>query len=344
MALCRPGGSASAPAVSVLVPTYDRACFIGAAVESVLAQRFTNFEVIVVDDGSTDETAAILARVGDPRLRVLRREHGGIGKALNAGLSVARGRYIARNDSDDLWLPDHLASTLPALDADPTLDLVYGRAEFIDAEGAPLPGGRGEPLRHPGDPLRSLLHTDYTASVSSVMRRTAIERAGGWDESFATSEDWEMALRIALHGSVRFIDQVVARIRRHDGNATMAPSHVARALSDRLRIVERILRDPAAPPALRALAPRFRRDVYIGTALQYVELGQLADALRTLRATMGVGDNPVRTCARIVWCCVSWTVIARHAWSRDLAQRLARRWRRASSQEGGNRPEPRAIT
>jgi GT2 family glycosyltransferase len=334
----------AAPTVSVLVPTYDRARYIGAAVESVLAQRFTDLEVIVVDDGSTDETAAILARIDDPRLRVLRREHGGIGKALNAGLHVARGRYVARNDSDDLWLPDHLATMVTALDANPALDLVYGRAELIDAEGAPLPGGRGDPLRHPGDPLRSLLHTDYTASVTSVMRRAAIERAGGWDESFATSEDWDMALRIALHGSVQFIDHVVARIRLHDGNATMAPSHVARALADRLRIVEQILRDPAVPPALRALAPRFRRDVHIGTALQHLELRQFPDALRTLRATVRVGGSPVRTCARIAWCGFSWMVIARYAWTRDLTRRLARRWRRAAPPRDDARLEPRAIT
>jgi hypothetical protein len=218
------------------------------------------------------------------------------------------------------------------LEADPTLDLVYGRAEFIDAQGAPLPGGRGDPLRDPRDPLRSLLHTDYTASVTSVMRRAAIERAGGWDESVATSEDWAMALRIALHGRLRFIDRVVARIRRHGGNATMAPSHVARSLSDRLRIVEQVLRNPATPPALRALAPRFRRDVYIGTALQYLDLGQFSDALRTLRATVGVGGSPLRTCARIAWCSVSWMVIARLGWTRDLARRLGRR-----------RLEPRAI-
>ena len=150
------------------------------------------------------------------------------------------------------------------------------------------------------------------------MRRTAIERVGGWDESTASSEDWEMALRIAQHHGVRFVDRVVARIRVHGGNTIAAASYAARALPDRLRIVDAVLRDPATPAALAALAPRFRRDVYIGTALQFVDMGELRDALRTFASAIAVGGNPLRSAARIAWCVFAWTVIARHAWSRDL--------------------------
>src|SRR5689334_15893775 len=90
--------SAMLPTVSVLLPMYDRAGYLPAAIESVLAQSFTDFELIVVDDGSSDGTDGVRARIDDPRLRVVRRPHAGCAAALNAGLAVARGRHIARND------------------------------------------------------------------------------------------------------------------------------------------------------------------------------------------------------------------------------------------------------
>jgi glycosyltransferase involved in cell wall biosynthesis len=323
------------PAVSVLMPTYDRARFLGAAVDSVLAQSFADLELLVIDDGSSDETAAVLSARRDGRLRVLRRAHHGLRPALNAGLRAARGRYIARNDSDDVWLPDLLATLVPVLEADPSLGMAYGRAELMDAAGQRLPGFRGSALRHPDDPLRSLLHTDYSASITSVMRRSAIAQAGGWCETLRTSEDWEMALRVAQRHGVRFVDRVVARIRLHGGNSIAARSYAARALPDRLAIVERVLRDPATPRHIAAQAPRFRRDVYIGTALQHADLGEHGAALRMAGRALAAGGNPLRSAARIAWAAFSWRVIARYGWSRALAARILGRVRAGSRANSG---------
>src|SRR5262249_29774449 len=98
-----------APRVSVLIPTWNRARYLPIAIESVLAQSFEDLEVIVIDDGSTDDTSGALAAIRDPRVRTIRGEHRGISRALNAGLAAARGELVARLDSDDMWLPDLLA-------------------------------------------------------------------------------------------------------------------------------------------------------------------------------------------------------------------------------------------
>src|SRR5262245_21706236 len=98
--------SGAAPLVSVLLPTFERAGLVGEAVASVLAQTCTDFELLVIDDGSTDDTAAVVRGFIDPRVSYLERKHGGIAAALNTGLAQARGRLIARIDSDDRWLPD----------------------------------------------------------------------------------------------------------------------------------------------------------------------------------------------------------------------------------------------
>jgi hypothetical protein len=108
---------------------HDRERYVREAIDSVLGQTFGDLELIVVDDGSTDGTAAAVAAVGDPRLRYVGQPHRGIGAAMNTGLRAARGRYVARLDSDDVWLPDLLATQVAVLESRPEVDVVYGRAQ-----------------------------------------------------------------------------------------------------------------------------------------------------------------------------------------------------------------------
>jgi glycosyltransferase involved in cell wall biosynthesis len=160
--------------------------FIGAAIASVLAQSFTDFELIVVDDGSTDATPSVLAGIGDPRLRVLRQAaNGGVVAARNAGLAAARGRYVAALDHDDLSHPHRLARQVTYLDAHPGVVLV---ATEIEIEAA----GRRTAPDHPtgGEPalIRWLLHVDNPLTWSSVMfRADAVRRLG---RSCARHSNW----------------------------------------------------------------------------------------------------------------------------------------------------------
>src|SRR6185369_17057737 len=229
--------SAKLPTVSVLLPTYDRAEYLGAAIESVLGQTFGDLELIVVDDGSTDGTERVLASITDPRLRVIRRPHAGCAAALNAGLAVARGRHIARNDSDDVWLPELLAELVPLLDARPELGMVYARCDGMHADGAPSGATRGGPLRYPDDAFSSLLYANYTPSIATIYRRTCLERVGDYDEGLTYAEDWDLALRVARHFPVAFVDRMLARIREHPGNATALNSATLRKRTSELAVV-----------------------------------------------------------------------------------------------------------
>src|SRR5262249_22028635 len=128
------------PAVSVVLPTYNRAHLLEPSVESVRAQTGVDFEIIVVDDGSTDDTLARLARIDDPRLRVVTIAHGGVAAARNAGVAAARGDVVAFHDSDDVALPGRLARPAAVLHDRPELGLVIQNGEFLPPEDAPEAG------------------------------------------------------------------------------------------------------------------------------------------------------------------------------------------------------------
>src|SRR5207247_1570481 len=168
-----------APAVTVIMPVYDRERFVCEAIASVLAQTFSDLELIVVDDGSTDGTAAAVAAVEDPRLRYVAQPHRGVAAAMNTGLRSARGRYVARLDSDDVWLPDLLATQVAVLESRPEIDVVYARAQGMEADGTLTTHVWGIAPRWPADALRSQLHGDFTCNITTVARRACLERAGG---------------------------------------------------------------------------------------------------------------------------------------------------------------------
>ena len=310
------------PAVSVLLPTFDRAAYLVASVQSVLAQTMRDLELVVIDDGSTDDTAAVLARIDDPRLRVVRQPHAGCAAALNAGLAVARGRYIARNDSDDVWHPDLLAVLVPRLEADPALGFVYGRCDGMDADGRPSPATRGGPLRDPGDALSSLLYADYTASIATVYRRACIDRVGSFDATLDTSEDWDLAVRVARRFPVAFVDRTVASIRTHDDNSTaLHRPGLAERLTRRQRVLDKIFADPDLPAAASRMQPLAYRNFHITSGLLWLSIGAYRDAGRSLASAMRAGGSVPATVARALWSVVVWFGIARSPAATRLLQR-----------------------
>jgi glycosyltransferase involved in cell wall biosynthesis len=305
--------SANPPTVSVLLPTYDRAAYLGAAVASVLGQTFRDLELIVVDDGSTDDSDRVLAGIGDPRLRVVRTPHAGCAAALNAGLATARGRYVARNDSDDVWLPDLLAELVPLLDARPGLGMAYARCEGMDAAGAPTGATRGGPLRYPEDAFRSLLYANYTPSIATVFRRSCLERVGVYDEGLTYAEDWDLALRVARHFPVVFADRVLARIREHPGNATaLRPAILRRRARELAIVLDKAFAEPAPPARAARTKALAYRNHHIGTALQWLMLGEPREAGRALAAAFRVGGNPLRTLGRAALSGAVWFGLSRY--------------------------------
>jgi GT2 family glycosyltransferase len=319
------------PAVTVIMPVYDRERFVREAIASVLAQTFGDFELIVVDDGSTDATPAVVATIDDPRLRYVAQPHRGVAAAMNTGLRAARGRYVARLDSDDVWLPDLLATQVAVLETRPEIDVVYARGQGMEADGTVTTHVWGFGPRWPGDALRSQLHGDFTCNITAVARRDCLERAGGFDESLTAHEDWDLWLRVARHYSFAFTDCVLARFRWHDGNLTgPARADAARVLEERVGVLDRFYAaadTPAVAGAVRAVA---YRNLHVGTGLVHLGRHEYRRALAAFGRAFGTGANPIATAARIAWFTLDWQYLSRRAWGRrlvDWQHRVRRRWR-----------------
>lgn len=206
---------APAPTVSVIIPTYNRAHVLTRALESVLAQTFEDFEVLVVDDGSTDGTAALMAEyeARDERVRYLvQPQNAGVSAARNRGLREVRGAYIALLDSDDEWLPAKLERQVARFEELPDeVGLLYGGVEDVG------PGGvrAVHTPEHRGDLSSMMLRRNVIHGTSGVMiRRAAAERAGYFDEGIPAIEDWDYWIRVTRHFEVDFVSEPL--IRYHD--------------------------------------------------------------------------------------------------------------------------------
>jgi glycosyltransferase involved in cell wall biosynthesis len=193
---------AANPAVSIIMPAHNTAPYVGAAVRSALVQTFGDFELILVDDGSSDDTVDVALRAarGDSRLKVVRRPTAeGASAARNSGLAVARGEFIALLDSDDEWSPEFLAVQLAAFASFPDVAIVNANAVSV---GGPFDG---RPYRTITDGCRrvsflDMIEDEDRVSIMSMFRRTVYERLGGFDVSLPTNEDYEFWLRAAVAG------------------------------------------------------------------------------------------------------------------------------------------------
>lgn len=198
------------PRLSVIIPTHDRADVLPHALENVLAQTMTDFEALVIDDASTDETTEVVARYSDPRVRYLvQGATRGVSAARNRGLDEARGEFIAFLDPDDEWSEDKLEFQLRVLDrADPSTGLVYSGIETV------LPSGerRFDASNDRGDIVREILSGHFRHRTSTVMlRRRVVHRTGYFDEAIPAFEDLDYWIRVTTHHDVEFIEEPLVR-------------------------------------------------------------------------------------------------------------------------------------
>jgi hypothetical protein len=205
----------SAARIAVIIPAYNQAHYLCAAVDSVLASTFPDFELVIVNDGSTDRTAEVAASFNDPRVRTVHQANQGLSAARNTGIRCSQAPYLTFLDSDDLFLPEKLEVLSRALDDDSQLGLVAGQAVLIDQHGARLGSDFTGELPQPA----SRLVLGNPLHVGSVMlRREWQERVGFFDESLRSYEDWDLWLRLALAGCpMRSIPQPVSAYRFHTG-------------------------------------------------------------------------------------------------------------------------------
>ena len=203
--------------VSVIIPTYNRAEYLSQALKSVFDQSLSPFEVIVIDDGSTDNTPEVV-RAFEPGIRYFRHDHNrGVSAARNLGLEVARGEVIAWLDADDLWEPDFLGTIIPMLETVEGLDGVYTGLVRIDADGNLLPQA-SQTVVSPPD-LYSVLIEDCFIQISTfVARKRCFERVGNFDTQFDICEDYDMFLRLATTFTIAGVPTPLVRYRVHEHN------------------------------------------------------------------------------------------------------------------------------
>lgn len=206
------------PRISCLLPVYNGEAFLEEAIGSILSQSFKDFELVVVDDGSRDTTPDILARLAaaDPRIKVVRQENGGIVAALNAGLAVCRGEYVARMDADDVALPHRFQFQLDYLDAHPGCVLVGGVARSISPDGKDVSRTTGG--RHRRTDL-SCFPPKIAVSMHPLItvRREALVAIGGYRSDFPHAEDYDLFIRLSKLGGIDNPDEDVLIYRRHEG-------------------------------------------------------------------------------------------------------------------------------
>jgi glycosyltransferase involved in cell wall biosynthesis len=301
------------PKVTVIVAAYNYARFLVEALNSVAAQTFHDYEVLVIDDGSSDDTAAVVQPfLADPRVHYYRTPHLGQPGAKNTGIRLARAPLLAFLDADDLWLPDKLARQVALLNADPGLGVVHTRRLLIDESGRELEYEQQEMPR--GRVLSSLFRDNFVCFSSVLVRREVLDAAGWFDERLSLAIDYDLWLRVARHHRFDHVDEplvcyrtghanlsrrieerlaAVYRIRRRfldelGGRALLEPALVRRAESEtchHLGVVTRVRSRLAALPwHLRAV----RRDPTCGLAWQGLLSLWLPEGLRRhLRRALG---------------------------------------------------------
>lgn len=234
---------AAMPAVSVVIPTYNRADYVCQAIDSVLAQTFRSVEIIVVDDGSIDDTEAQIAARYGGRVRYHWQENQGESAARNRGIALARGDYIALLDSDDLWLPKKLERQLSWLREHPDTAAVICQAWQIDSDGKRLnlprlaQGISNEDLRFDRFLEWNLFGPGASASV---VRRHVFSESGGFDETIRYGEDWDLWLRLSHDHRLAVIPEPLVETRKHAGSQQRIRSDMKRVeaiLADHLKLL-----------------------------------------------------------------------------------------------------------
>ena len=222
------------PRVSVLMANYNYARFIREAIDSVLTQTMTDFELIIVDDGSTDNSREIIeSYLVDPRVRFRPVDHVGQAAAKNAGIEWARSPLLAFIDADDLWMPEKLARQVAMFDQDPSLGVVYTRRLLIDESGEEQQ--YRQPAFFRGDVMAEMFRDNFVCFSTSLVRRLVVEHVGMFDSGWDLAVDYEFWLRVAAHYRFDFVDEPLVKYRCGHGN-------LSRRIGERLKTALLLMR------------------------------------------------------------------------------------------------------
>lgn len=238
----------SVPQVSVIIASYNYARYLPSALDSVLSQTFQDFEIILVDDGSTDESLAICERYASqyPSLIQLythaRHANKGMPRSWNLAIEKSRGKYIAFLGADDIWLAHKLERQVQVFAEFPNVSLVYSLAYTIDAEGN-FRNNRetiGKPVAQPQRAVKELIQENSVPALTASFRRSWIEKKGGFDESLEALADWDLWLRIAADAQIFCVPEPLALYRIHGANSYSALVQSRKVATDWLVVLKKV--------------------------------------------------------------------------------------------------------
>ncbi len=252
--------SDTTPVVSVVIPAYNHATVLPHTLDSVLAQTFDGpTEILVIDDGSPDDTGEVVKPYLDRGVTYHRKDNGGQASARNAGIKLARGKYVALLDDDDVLPPDKFAWQIDALESDLDAVLVYGEDDRIDGDGKPLPPTPRDGYRRPS----GLCHDEFLAGCwiatpgQTLIRRDALDRIGGYDTNIWGSDDWDLYIRLSGLGTFIYDGRIALHYRVHAGNSS---GSVLRHLEGHELVVAK---HPAPTPQIRQARRRGARAYFL---------------------------------------------------------------------------------
>lgn len=304
--------------VSVVVPAYNQAHYLGRAIQSALEQTHRDLEVIVVDDGSTDDTAAVTQGFADPRLRYVYQANRGLSAARNSGLRHASGDFVSFLDSDDQFLPRKLELLLAELDRHPEAGLAAGLAIPVDPDGQPI--GQVFDKGLPAEGAQWLLGNPLHVG-SVLLRRAWQEQVGYFDESLRSYEDWDLWLRLARAGCpMRWVAQPVSLYRFHPAQMTRDGRQMTTAT---FAVLDKVFADPQLPESWQRLRERAYSNAHLRAAAQGYQVGDIERAKASLRQAVQL--NPALAAdggAALAAHFAAWTDLPKTSQPLDFLQRI----------------------
>jgi glycosyltransferase involved in cell wall biosynthesis len=276
------------PTFSVILPAYNAEPFIRQTLASILAQTWTDFEVILIDDGSRDRTAEI-AESMDPRIRVFRQPNGGIANARNAAIAQARGEWLAFMDHDDLWHPDKLAAQAKLLESKPECGIVYGAFLRWDPANPPHfpdavldPGRIAEDLS--GFILHRMVETNWVLLSTAVIRRSVFDQVGMFDPTMPPADDWDFVIRACERYPFVKMAQAVTLYRVHANQTSLKLTPVNIEFVLRKQALRRLHAAGGQPRSVRDIRHRQFRALFNYALAQFKAGMSLASCRNFLHA------------------------------------------------------------
>jgi glycosyltransferase involved in cell wall biosynthesis len=284
-------GSNDVALVSVVIPTYNSSSFVSEAINSVLAQTYSRVEVVVVNDGSTDNTEAVLASYGD-RIKAVTQVNSGTSAARNTGIGASSGQFVAFLDHDDLWSPSKLTLQMALLKKHPEMGMVYCGRQFFNHYTGQVTS------KHPAEPqmgIHDFLALKAIALQSVVIPRAVLNDVGLFDVTISGADDWEMCLRISSKYPVCGIPDILVDIRGHENQQSIQSEYMygkIQSVFERYQNVHGVCAECSSAVAeARSMLHEAFYQRMLGSAKSALKQGKYAQGTRML--LRGIWENPV---------------------------------------------------